>query len=47
VIQKVKECLDVINCHLIEDIPQEIRKTNANYRDLIYLVGELNARISK
>ena len=43
----LQKYIDQLNCILINDISKEVREANKQYRDLIYLVGELNARLSK
>lgn len=46
-VDALKRYVDQLNETLINDIPKEIRETNKQYRDLIHLAGELNARLSK
>jgi hypothetical protein len=46
-VNALQKYIDQLNDTLINDIPKEIRETNKQYRDLIHLAGELNARLSK
>jgi hypothetical protein len=43
----LKGYIDQLNDTLINDIPKEIREANKQYRDLIHIAGELNARLAK
>lgn len=45
--KKLQKFLDSISDTLIKDISKEIREANKQYRDIIYIAGELNARLSR
>jgi len=46
-VDALKRYVDQLNETLINDIPKEIREANKQYRDLLHLAGELNARLAK
>jgi hypothetical protein len=46
-VDKMQKYIDQLNDTLINDVSKEMREANKQYRDLIYLAGELNARLAK
>jgi wobble nucleotide-excising tRNase len=47
IVDKLKQYIDQLNATLINDIPKEVHEANKQYRDLIHLAGEFNARLAK
>lgn len=45
--RELQKFIDKISETLIGDISKEIRETNKQYRDILTLAGDINARLSK
>lgn len=46
-LEELKKKLDSLNVTIMSEVPREVRKVNEQYRDIIYLAGELNVYLAE